>query len=362
MTKQRSLWAYQETQDAMPDKGAKQGLAPAPKIFDVTDQKQLESAGPRDLVALKPLGTNPPMVVEKHVVELLAGGIVNAEFIHVHGYTGTGKTALIDAIAYEPENWRALCRLVGAPYLPLRIHPIEMAVFETVSELLFRRALRKGNTYDEPSPIVMALRKCLQDLGEVYPLLWFREMGRVPTASVQGGLLNLMTKGPACLSNDEVVCLDKIAYLADSNYHTGDTTTHVLVTQDDALNRRWTVSIPFDYLSPEQEEEITHFHIREGFLPKVPEELVEKVVRLGDRIRGQRADGSLSSLAPPSLYGYFSFLRCVHRHPHLSPRQVAEATMLGSASPKDREEALGLFSDVFGVGAKGSGASTDLGV
>ena len=158
-----------------------------------------------------------------------------------------------------------------------------------------------------------------------------------------------MTKGMARLTNDEMICGQGLAWIADSNYHTDDTSTHVLVTQDDALNRRWTVNIAFDYLSPEQEIEILKFHTQQGYIPQVEEKLIFKVVELGHAIRQQRKQGSLTSLAPPSIYGFSAFLRAAYRHPRFSIQEVAENTLLGAASSKDREEVRGLFSDVFGI-------------
>ncbi|MCK5794502.1 MAG: hypothetical protein KAH12_07335, partial [Anaerolineales bacterium] len=206
-----------------------------------------------------------------------------------------------------------------------------------------------GKTYDEPSYIVQGIRESSKLVGKVFPLIWLKEVGRVSAASVQGGLLNLMTKGLVRLNNNEMVSGAGIAWLADSNYHTGDTSTHVLVTQDDALNRRWTVNLSFDYPSAEQEIEILKFHMQQGYIPDMDEGLIFKVVELGHAIRQQRRQGTLTSLASPSIYGFTAFLRVVHRHPKLSIQEIAENTLLGAASAQDREDVRGLFSDVFGI-------------
>jgi MoxR-like ATPase len=296
---------------------------------------------------LEPLPGNPPIIKELGILEVIAGGIVEGELIHIHGETGTGKNAIIEAIAYVPENWEALCGYLGVKHLPLQVFPIEMAVFETISEIYSRRALSHGQTYDEPSAIVQAIRKASEMIGQVYPLIWLREIGRAPTASVQGGLLNLMTKGLVRLNNDEMVSGMGIAWIADSNYHTDDSSSHVLVTQDDALNRRWTVNVAFDYLTPEQETEILKFHKMQGYIPPINEELILQVVNLGREIRERRRQGSLLSLAPPSIYGFAAFLRASHRHGRLSPLEIAENTLLGAASMTDRESARVLFADAF---------------
>lgn len=330
-------------------------------IHYLTDPKALARAGTRDLIALEPLPGNPPIVKELWVLEVIAAGIIAGELIHIHGETGTAKNALIEALANVPANWEALCRHLDEAYLPLKVFPIEMAAFETISELHSRRALNQGQTFDEPSSIVKAIQKAAALVGSVYPVIWLREIGRTPTASVQGGLLNLMTKGLILTNGEETVSGVNIAWLADSNYHTDDSATHILVVQDDALQRRFTLNLMFDYLTPEQDIDILRFHKQHGFLPEVSDECITQVVMLGDSIRERRRTGALSSLTPPTLYGYASFLRALHRHPRLSKQEIAEATLAGSATVKDREDVRGLFAEAFAVTIDNKGAETLLG-
>lgn len=324
-------------------------VPPGSGIHYITNKQALARAGTRDLVALHPLPGNPPIIKELWVLEVLGAGIIAGEFIHIHGETGTAKNALVEALTNVPENWEALCRHLNARYLPLKVYPVEMAVFETISELHFRRALSDGKTYDEPSCIVQSIREASTLVGAAYPVLWLRELGRTPTASVQGGLLNLMTKGLVRLNNNEMITGAGIAWLADSNYHTDDSSVHVLVVEDDALNRRWSLNLTFDYLTPEQDMEILRFHKQQGYLPDIDDELIAQVVNLGEKIREQRKKGALASLAPPTLYGYAAFLRAMHRHPRFTKQEVAEATLAGSATAKDRDDVRGLFAEVFGV-------------
>jgi hypothetical protein len=82
---------------------------------------------------------------------------------------------------------------------------------------------------------------------------------------------------------------------------------------------------------------------------KTIEELITKVVHLGNVIRRHRAEGKLLSVTPPTIYGYLSFLRMASALPHLSLHQVATATLLGNASADDRQSAAGVFSEVFGI-------------
>jgi hypothetical protein len=77
--------------------------------------------------------------------------------------------------------------------------------------------------------------------------------------------------------------------------------------------------------------------------------LIEKVVELGAKIRKQRQEGNLQSVIPPTIYGYQAFLRVAERLPHLDLRQIAMVTLLGNASLEDRQAAIGLVNQVFGL-------------
>ena len=84
----------------------------------------------------------------------------------------------------------------GFPAKPMKIYPVEMAVYETPGELYQRRALREGSTYDEMSRLVESLKDAETVTAAHYPLIWLREMGRVHSSSVQGGLARPDDQGP----------------------------------------------------------------------------------------------------------------------------------------------------------------------
>lgn len=79
------------------------------------------------------------------------------------------------------------------------------------------------------------------------------------------------------------------------------------------------------------------------------DEAVMKAVELGNAIRRHRTEGNLQSLAPPTLYGYATFVRMAQALPHLSLEQIALATLLGNASLEDRNHVSGVFNEVFGL-------------
>lgn len=323
------------------------------RIFRVDSPWELAQAGPNDLVQLLAAPGSTSMVVPKKHLDLLAVALSGGELVHLHGETGTGKTALIEALMMEPGNWQALCGMRGIPHKPPRVHAVEMVSYETPGELYQRRAIRNGSTCDEESVIIASVREGIASCDKYYNVIWLREMGRVHSAAVQGGLLNLLNRGMIRLPDGTLASGRGIAWIADSNYHTEETARHTLVDEDDALSRRWTVSIPFKYMSPEEEVRVIR-HLRGiGQIPDVDDELVVKIVELGRAVRAQRSQGNLPSLAPPSLYGFFAFFRMHDALRELSIQEVAEATLLGAASPSDREQVLGVFSEVFGLRIKG---------
>lgn len=306
-------------------------------------------AGHGELIVMPPRPGAPPMTVRKMVLETLFHGIAAGAFINIHGETGTGKSAILETLASDSGAWEALCKGMGAPCKPLKVFPIEMVLFETPGELYNHRAIANGATFDEESILVKALREAEQCADAAYCLIWLREMGRVHSASVQGGLLNLITDGAVRLPKGDVIDGTRIAWVADSNYNTEETATHTLVELDSALARRATINIPFDYLSSEEEERITRYFVDQGYLPEVEESLIKKIVQLGQDIRAQRKQGNLQTAAPPTLHGYFAFLKMAHHLRHLPRQTVAGMTLLGSAAPADRKQLVSLCNAVFGI-------------
>ena len=82
---------------------------------------------------------------------------------------------------------------------------------------------------------------------------------------------------------------------------------------------------------------------------RIGNDLIVKIVQLGNLIRRHRSEGNLQSTPPPTIYGYLSFLRMAQALPHLSVQQVALATLLGNASPEDHKYVAGVFNEVFGL-------------
>ena len=226
------------------------------RIYHIDRPMEFRQAGTNDLIRLRPLPGRNALMVPKWLLEALAFGIADAEFIHLSGPTGTAKTTLIESLYRESENFRHLCAGLGFAYRPLRVYPVEMAIFEAPGELWQRRALKNGATFDEKSILIQALEDASRYAATGFPLIWLREMGRVHSASVQGGLLDLMTKSDILLPDGSSLDVRGVAWIADSNYQAVQEGTHTLVMLDDALRRRFTVNLTLDYLAPEQEADI----------------------------------------------------------------------------------------------------------
>ena len=324
----------------------------AKKVFNVCKPDEYRKAGPSDLIELLPVPGSHPLFLMKADLEKLVYGITHYEFVHLSGPTGTAKSSVMEALYLVPKNFQALCKALGFPKLPLKLYPIQMAIFETPGELYQRRALRNGTTLDEKSKLVEALENAGKSNNKYYPVVWLREMGRVHSSSVQGGLLDMMTKGDIILSDGSRISGQRISWVADSNYQAEQDSTHTLVTFDDALKRRFSINMTLDYLSAEQEVQVLQQILKKHSDRKIQildDNLIEKVVQLGNAVRRHRSEGDLQSVPPPTIWGYTAFLRMAGTLPHLNLQEIATSTLLGNASMEDRKQITGVFNEVFGL-------------
>jgi hypothetical protein len=223
------------------------------RVFSI---KNLSRAGNNDVVELMPVRGQTPLYMVRWILDVLVFGIVHHETIHLSGPTGSAKSSLIEAVCLVPENFTAICKGLGLGLMPIKLYPVEMAIYETPGELYVRRALRDGNTYDEKSKLLTALEEASKLSEECYPVVWLREMGRVHSSSVLGGLLNLMTKGRVALPDGSHFDGSQVAWIADSNYQAENDSTHMLVTLDDSLKSRFSLNLTLDYFSPQHERKI----------------------------------------------------------------------------------------------------------
>jgi MoxR-like ATPase len=318
----------------------------AKRIFRVINKKEFRQAGATDLIELRPAPNANPLYLPKWMLEVLAVSIANHQIIHLSGPTGTAKSSLIDALHREPKNFRALCSNIGLKYRPIRLFSVEMAIFESPGELITRRALRDGRTYDEKSVLVEFIEEASQLGDEWYPIIHLREIGRVHSASVQGGLLDLITPHDIDLPDQSRIEAKSICWLADSNYQAEQDSRHTLVTLDDALARRFAVNLTLPYLSAEQEREV----VRELCQDEITDQQLQ-IVKLGNAIRNERAQGNLQSVPPPTIAGYLTFIGMAQKLPALTLKQVAQCTIVGNASNDDCKHVESLLNSIFGLAA-----------
>lgn len=92
-------------------------------------------------------------------------------------------------------------------------------------------------------------------------------------------------------------------------------------------------------------------------------DLIAKLVQLGHLIRGQRMEGNLQTVPPPTIRGYLCFLKMANRlEERMNYQQIAAVTLLGNACSEDQTIATGLFNEVFGVESKPDDKSSVSGI
>lgn len=318
-------------------------------IFKLTDINSFNKAGPNDLVEMKALPGQHPLIMQKWIIEIIIYSIVYGEVLHVSGATGTGKSSVIESLTVS-ENFYALLDAFGFPRKPLRLHQVEMALFDTPTEVYFRRSLVDGMTFDEDSPIVKALKEASETEDQFYHTVWLKEIGRCHNATIQGALLNLIKRGEIYL-RDSSISIKSVCWIADSNYAVMDDWVHTLITLDDALKRRFSINIKIDFLSENEEVIVLNRIVQEDrFLKeKNLEQQIKQVVKLGNMVRRAKLQGKLTSISAPTIYGYLAFLR-LHAFLQRSPLDAAKNTFLGNASAEDEKELLASIGEVEGFG------------
>jgi len=317
--------------------------------FRVDDPRSYRKAGSRSIIELTGAAGNNDLYIQKRKLELLVAAIVSKENVNLSGPTGSGKTALIEALSLVPDNFIPGCRELGFPEKPLKTFPGEMTQFDTPSELYRIRALQDGNTFYEDSIIFRSIAEARSIKDTHYAVIWCRELGRCQNG-VQGALLNIISRGDILTADGRRIPSEGISFLTDNNYQAADDAVHSLCVFDDALRRRFSINITLDYLPAETEEIILrNLASREGL--GADEKNLMRLVLLGEKIRAARADGRFQSLAPPTIHGYLGALRLQALLPSYLLQDVLEHSILGNASSEDRKLFPALYHEVFGAEA-----------
>lgn len=316
------------------------------KIFKVWVKNEYTKAGFSDIIELKPNKGGNHLYFQKWILEIIVHAICTGEYIHISGPSGSAKSALLEALMIE-ENFSPIAKALGFATKPLIIYPIEMATYETPGEFQFRRSLNNGTTFDEKSDLIVALEQAQALRKNNYIMIWLREMGRVHSSTVQGGLLNLMTKAEILLRDHQKLSGNDICWVADSNYQAEGDSHFSLVPLDTALKRRFSVNVTIDYLDPEMEMKILEFIIDRDTNLKQNPDLIKEVVRLGNLIRQNRLQGNLLSVPPPTIYGYLTYYKMATSLTHLSKQMIAKVTLLGHANTQDQKFIPSIFNEIY---------------
>jgi hypothetical protein len=307
-------------------------------------------AGPDDLVELEPPPGQLPLILPRRKLEIVTLCILESATLHLSGPTGSGKSTLIEYVS-SPRNFNAVLRGLSLKTSKVpRLYPIQMATFDSPSELYSRRALRGGETYDEDSIIVKALKDAALH-SDAHPVFWLREMGRVASAQIQGGLLDLITPHPILLPDGSRIQVTA-CWIADSNYQAEHDATHTLVPFDEALKRRFSHQVTLPWLPAEQEAEVLKHLLAQRRISEqrhnISEDILAKTVKLGASIRARKAEGVLTTLVPPTIYSYLAFLQLLART-DWSVWDAACCTLLGNASQQDAKLLPAVFNEAFGL-------------
>jgi MoxR-like ATPase len=314
------------------------------RVFDIQNEGQFNEADSYDLIKMIPVDGSHALYIPKYILSMISYAIVHQEFTHISGPTGTAKSSVIIAIT-KPENFKLLCRYHGWKYKPVMLFEEDMVKYETPGELLQYRAIRNNETVDTPSSLVVAMSEGMKYFSAYYIVIFAKELGRVLNGTVMNGLLNLISKQTIVLPSGQHIDGSKLCFLTDSNYQDSEESEYTLCKLDNALRRRFPLNILIDYYSENEEFIILKDILSEAF-EQIDEKLIEKIVRLGKVIRQHKAEGSLSSIVSPTIYGYLSCYR-ISTSLNLSTDIVIMNTMLGNAGSDDQALAESILQNVL---------------
>jgi energy-coupling factor transporter ATP-binding protein EcfA2 len=305
------------------------------KIYDIRDKEEYRAAMPFDLIKLIPAVGNHSHYKYKYALDIMTFGICHQKSIHLSGPTGAGKSSLIEAITEEHENFRLLCEYSGYEYKPPLLYEIEMVKFDTPGECYERTKIKNRDTVDVPSAIIEALQDARQKKKDHYPIVYFMEMGRVHTASIQGGLLNIVGKPYVKSIENQKLPTGNVCFIADSNYQAAGDATYTLVTFDEALKRRFDINLSIPHFPEENQVHIMHDLVHDT-LEKTPDvELIKNIIKLGQVIRQYKAEGNLVSVSEPNPKGYLTCYEMIKALPGIGVNLAVTNSMLGNAASED---------------------------
>ncbi len=305
------------------------------KLYDIRDKNEYRAAMPFDMIKMIPAIGNHSHYKYKYALDIMTFGICHQKVIHLSGPTGAGKSSLIEAITEEPENFRLLCEYSGYEYKPPLLYEIEMVKFDTPGECHERTVIKNRDTVDVPSAIIEALLDAQKKKNEYYPIVYFMEMGRVHSASIQGGLLNIVGKPFVKAPDNQKIPTGDVCFIADSNYQAAGDATYTLVPLDEALKRRFDINLSISHFPEENQVHIMHDLVHETLDESPDVELIKNIVRLGQMIRQYKAEGNLVSVSEPNPKGCLTCYEMIKALPGIGINLAITNTMLGNVASDD---------------------------
>ena len=89
-------------------------------FFDAHDPSALSRAGDHDILKIRQRARDGALFVPKASVVSLLYAVANHDHVHLSGPTGSGKSALIDAVLADEQNYQSFTRALGLPRGPVR--------------------------------------------------------------------------------------------------------------------------------------------------------------------------------------------------------------------------------------------------
>ena len=305
------------------------------KIYDIRDKDEYMAATPFDMIKMIPAKGNHSHYKYKYALDVVTFGICNKRSLHLSGPTGAGKSSMIEAITEVSENLELLCEYAGYEYKPPLLYEIEMVKFDTPGECHERTIIKNRETVDVPSEIIEALLDAVEKQKDHYPIVYFMEMGRVHSASIQGGLLNIVGKPHVKTLDNQKIATGNVCFIADSNYQAAGDATYTLVTFDEALKRRFDINLSIPHFPEENQVHMMHDLIHDTLEKNPDDDLIKNLIKLGQIIRQYKAEGNLASVIEPNPKGYLTCYEMIKSLPGIGVNLAVTNTMLGNATSED---------------------------
>jgi len=324
-------------------------------FYRIEDKNSFFESSYDSLIRLLPVKGFTSLFFPRWMLETVIYALVSAENIHISGATGTGKSALIEGLYKNEDNFSLLANYFGykTNNKKLKIHPIPVSMFES-PDLIYRRAIVANEngaaiTIDEKSLLIKEIENAAENAHKDYHFIWLVELGRVLNETIQGALVLIINKSGIYLPYEKKIINynQDVGFITDSNY-VDDLNTYSLVDFDAALKRRFSVNVIFSPFGIEETELIMAELCKELNYKKIKSDLITKTVMLVHKIRMNQSTGKLSSLVAPSISSLLAFFKMAETMPVLNTRVCAFGTLLGNASSSDLGLAIEIYNSTFG--------------